>query len=157
MNWKLVNFHICGVAITSSLVQKRGSPTYQGVAQGRDYHTLAFYWRLKVLALGTKRGRIRFGYRSYQSIRADASFLPQHEMDCSGSCFQRITNPLLLAIFRKTIYFQPNSKIRWKKIIVTKYKFGNDWQMESDGRVVWGNFIPGTLTGKDISKLFPNC
>ena len=118
---------------------KKRLHTYQGVAQGRDYHTLAFYWRLKVLVPGTKRGGIRFGYRSYQSIRADAPFLPQHEMDCStlisGSCFQRITNPLLLAIFIKTSFIQPNLKSTVKENDFG-WKFGNDWQMESDGRVV---------------------
>ena len=59
---------ICGVAITSFLAQKR-KLRVSGVPQGRDYHTLPFY-RLKVLA--AKRGRIRFGYPSYQSIWADA-------------------------------------------------------------------------------------
>ena len=90
---------------------------------------------LSVEVEAAKRVGIRFGYRGYTSIQADA-FTGAWKRLFDVDFRVMFSKDLPLAyVFRKTDKVQPNLGTQDIKMIRTR-NFENDWQMESDRRVV---------------------
>ena len=128
-----------------------------GVAQGRDYHTLTFYWSKSKLQKEWGSDLVTAVTRQFRQTPS-----PEHGNDCltliSGSCFQK-TYPL--PTFNLCIQKNGQSPTKLRN---TGYKNNPDkkfWEWLADGkrpkgclRQFYSRDVTFTATGKHISKLF---
>ena len=129
---------ICGVAITSFPRSKKEAPRIRGAPRSR----LSYPAFLSVEGSGGGKKRTDQIWFPQLPVNLGRRLL-YHGMEWTvrrwfqGHVFKGLT--------LRPAHIQQKTMSNQIQKYGTRKLFGNDWQMESDQRVVWGNFIPGNI------------